>query len=162
MNKASKEYVSKQNHPKDQSGSGNSISDNGTNIDCTYIESAQKFNRNSRSSDSDSLTKNPVSRGFIALIRWYQRTISAGTPRRCKYQPTCSQYAVEAIQKHGSIKGTLLSSWRILRCNPWSKGGVDWVPERGQWPKKPMGLTELMEYRKQQSLDLDAASNQQD
>ncbi|WP_124054484.1 membrane protein insertion efficiency factor YidD [Arcanobacterium ihumii] len=157
MNKASKEYASKQNSPKDQGRSGNSVSETGTNID-----SAQKLDSNSRLSDSDSLKKNPVSHVFIALIQWYQRTISAGTPRRCKYQPTCSQYAVEAIQKHGPIKGTLLSSWRILRCNPWSKGGVDWVPERGQWPKKPMGLTELMEYRKQQSLDLDAASNQQD
>lgn len=81
------------------------------------------------------------------LIRGYQRRISAHLPRRCRYQPTCSQYALEAIQVHGVIKGTLLGSWRLLRCNQWSKGGVDWVPERGSWPTKPLGYKELMAQR---------------
>lgn len=107
-------------------------------------------------------SRNPFSRVFIACIRWYQRNISAVTPRRCQYQPTCSQYAIESIQIHGPIKGTLLTSWRILRCNPWSKGGVDWVPEPGQWPKKPLGYAELIEYRQKQALDSSATSNQQD
>lgn len=91
-----------------------------------------------------------LAKGLIAVIRWYQVTISANTPRRCRYQPTCSQYFIEAIQIHGVIKGTLLGSWRILRCNPWSKGGVDWVPERGKWPTKPLGTAELMAYRAKQ------------
>ena len=91
---------------------------------------------------------NPVSRALTASIKWYQQHISANMPRRCRYQPTCSQYALEAIAVHGAVKGTLLASWRILRCNPWSKGGVDWVPEAGAWPKKPLNYEELMEYRR--------------
>ncbi|MFY9263049.1 MAG: membrane protein insertion efficiency factor YidD [Arcanobacterium sp.] len=93
------------------------------------------------------MKNNPIARALKAAIRWYQRNISAGLPRRCRYQPTCSQYAVEAINVHGVIKGTLLGVWRILRCNPWSKGGVDWVPKPGQWPSKPLGYQELMALR---------------
>lgn len=89
-----------------------------------------------------------ASRVLSRAIRWYQRTISAGTQRRCRYEPTCSAYALQAIQVHGAIKGTILASWRILRCNPWSKGGVDWVPEQGAWPAKPLNYEELMEYRR--------------
>ena len=66
----------------------------------------------------------------IGLIRLYQKFISPLTPPRCKYYPTCSAYALEAYSKHGLIKGTVLSTWRLLRCNPWSLGGVDYVPER--------------------------------
>lgn len=82
---------------------------------------------------------------FIVAIHFYQREISPGLPRRCKYQPTCSAYAVESLRIHGFCKGILLIIWRLLRCNPWSKGGVDRVPEKGMWPKKPLGYTELME-----------------
>ena len=66
---------------------------------------------------------------LINGIRFYQRYLSplkSGTT--CKFYPTCSVYAVEAIEKHGAIKGTLLAVWRILRCNPFSKGGYDPVP----------------------------------
>ena len=66
----------------------------------------------------------------IGLIRLYQKFISPLTPPRCKYYPTCSAYALEAYRKHGLIKGTVLSTWRLLRCNPWSLGGIDYVPER--------------------------------
>lgn len=83
-------------------------------------------------------------RFLIALIRFYQRNISAGLPRRCKYQPTCSSYAIQALQVHGILKGIILVIWRLIRCNPWSKGGVDRVPKKGQWPRKPLGYTELM------------------
>lgn len=89
-----------------------------------------------------------VSKVMRAAIRWYQRTISAGRGRVCRYQPTCSAYSLEAIEVHGVFKGTLLASWRILRCNPWSKGGVDWVPPHGKWPKKPLNYEELLEYRR--------------
>lgn len=91
-----------------------------------------------------------IARLLKKAIWWYQRNISAGLPRRCKYQPTCSQYALDSIEVHGAIKGTILSMWRLLRCNPWSKGGVDWVPEPGQWPTKPLGYTELMAHRAKQ------------
>lgn len=64
------------------------------------------------------------------LIKFYKRFISPLFPPRCKYYPSCSQYALDAYEKHGFFKGTLLAVWRILRCNPWSLGGVDYVPER--------------------------------
>lgn len=67
---------------------------------------------------------------LIKLIRFYQKAISPLTPPRCKYHPTCSHYAVEAIETHGAFKGTMLAMWRILRCNPFSKGGYDPVPEK--------------------------------
>jgi putative membrane protein insertion efficiency factor len=64
----------------------------------------------------------------IAPIRFYQRFISPAFPRRCNYHPTCSAYAVEAIQRYGILKGTAMATWRILRCNPFSHGGYDPVP----------------------------------
>lgn len=67
---------------------------------------------------------------FTLPIRLYQKFISPLFPARCKYYPTCSCYAVDAYKKHGVIKGTVLTGWRLLRCNPWSLGGVDKVPER--------------------------------
>lgn len=66
---------------------------------------------------------------FIGLIRFYQKFISPLKRRStCIYTPTCSEYAVQAIQKYGILKGGLLSVWRILRCNPFAKGGYDPVP----------------------------------
>ena len=66
---------------------------------------------------------------FILLIRFYQKFLSPLKWRtHCIYTPTCSEYAVQAISKYGIIKGILLSVWRILRCNPFSKGGYDPVP----------------------------------
>ena len=66
---------------------------------------------------------------LIALIRFYRKFISPMKGTKCPYIPSCSHYGVEALQKHGVIKGLLLTSWRIIRCNPFSKGGVDPVPE---------------------------------
>ena len=79
-----------------------------------------------------------------APIRVYQRTISANTQPRCRYSPSCSHYALEALEIHGVFKGTLLSTWRVLRCNPWSAGGVDRVPAKGSWPTAPLGHAELL------------------
>ena len=73
-------------------------------------------------------SENPVAHGAIALVRVYQRFISPLFPPCCIYSPTCSQYAVEAIEKHGFLKGTWLAFKRILRCNPFHKGGFDPVP----------------------------------
>jgi hypothetical protein len=64
----------------------------------------------------------------LALIRFYQRRVSGGLPPACRFQPTCSHYAYEAIERCGILRGTALSAWRILRCNPLNKGGVDNVP----------------------------------
>jgi putative membrane protein insertion efficiency factor len=55
----------------------------------------------------------------------YQRVISPALPRRCKYEPTCSRYAVDAISEYGILRGSVLAVWRLLRCNPWSHGGYD-------------------------------------
>jgi len=62
---------------------------------------------------------------LTAPIRLYQRFISPGLPRRCKYEPTCSAYAVEALRTHGPLRGVVLAAWRLLRCNPFSHGGYD-------------------------------------
>jgi putative membrane protein insertion efficiency factor len=61
----------------------------------------------------------------VAPIRLYQRVISPALPRRCKYEPTCSRYAVQAIGRYGILRGSILAGWRLLRCNPWSHGGFD-------------------------------------
>ena len=65
---------------------------------------------------------------LILPIRFYQRFISPLTPATCRYTPSCSQYAVEAIRKHGPFKGLYPAIWRILRCNPWGGSGYDPVP----------------------------------
>ena len=73
-----------------------------------------------------SLTKAIV----VAPVRLYQRAISPALPQRCKYHPSCSQYAVTAIRRFGILRGLVLTAWRLLRCNPWSHGGVDFVEDQ--------------------------------
>ncbi len=62
---------------------------------------------------------------LVKLIRFWQVFISPLYPPSCRFYPTCSQYAIMAVEKHGVVKGSLKAIWRILRCNPLSKGGVD-------------------------------------
>ena len=64
-------------------------------------------------------------RAVVAPIRAYQRVVSPALPRRCRYEPTCSAYAVQAIERYGILRGLILAVWRVLRCNPWSHGGYD-------------------------------------
>jgi hypothetical protein len=61
----------------------------------------------------------------VTPIVIYQRFISPGIPQRCKYEPTCSRYALDAIREYGILRGLVLAGWRLLRCNPWSHGGYD-------------------------------------
>jgi len=61
----------------------------------------------------------------VAPIVAYQRLISPAIPRRCKYHPTCSRYALDAVREYGILRGAVLAAWRLLRCNPWSYGGYD-------------------------------------
>ena len=61
----------------------------------------------------------------VAPIRLYQRFISPAFGQRCKYHPTCSEYAVQAVRTYGVLRGLVLAGWRLLRCNPWSHGGFD-------------------------------------
>ena len=65
---------------------------------------------------------------LIKMIRLYQKYISPMKTTKCPYIPSCSQYGLEAVQKYGALKGGLLAVWRILRCNPFSRGGYDPVP----------------------------------
>ena len=62
---------------------------------------------------------------LINIIRFYRKNISPLNNPCCRYVPTCSQYAIEAVEKYGAFKGGLMAAWRILRCNPLSKGGYD-------------------------------------
>jgi putative membrane protein insertion efficiency factor len=64
----------------------------------------------------------------VGLIRLYQNTVSKVLPQVCRFQPTCSHYALEAIKKYGVARGSWLAAKRIARCNPFSKGGYDPVP----------------------------------
>jgi putative membrane protein insertion efficiency factor len=68
----------------------------------------------------------PIARRVAVVpIAAYQRLISPALPRRCKYEPTCSAYAVQAVREFGILRGLVLAGWRLLRCNPWSHGGHD-------------------------------------
>ncbi len=65
---------------------------------------------------------------LIGIIRLYQLLISPWLGSRCRFYPSCSQYAIESLRKHGSLRGTALACRRLLRCHPWNPGGVDPVP----------------------------------
>lgn len=74
---------------------------------------------------------------ILAPVTAYQRVISPALPRRCKYEPTCSAYAAQALREYGILRGLVLAGWRLLRCNPWSHGGYDPVAAQGLF--KPSG-----------------------
>jgi uncharacterized protein len=74
--------------------------------------------------------RNPVKALLVGLIRFYQTFISPGLGSRCKYYPSCSQYALDAVRDYGAARGFILAAWRLLRCNPFSYGGHD--PVSGQ------------------------------
>ncbi len=77
---------------------------------------------------------------FVMLIRFYQVCISPLKPACCRFTPTCSQYGLQAFRKHGPIKGLILTTWRILRCQPWGGSGYDPVPEEFKPLRKLLGL----------------------
>jgi putative membrane protein insertion efficiency factor len=79
-----------------------------------------------------------VKRLLLAPLYAYQRWVSPALPRRCRYEPTCSAYAVTAIRRFGVLRGALLAIWRLLRCNPLSHGGFDPVPERFTLRNRPV------------------------
>ena len=66
----------------------------------------------------------------IGAVRLYQWLLSPLWPGSCKYHPSCSQYAVDAYRRYGFFRGTVLAGWRLLRCNPWSRGGVDYARDQ--------------------------------
>jgi putative membrane protein insertion efficiency factor len=72
-----------------------------------------------------------------APVRFYQRAISPGIPARCKYHPSCSEYAVQSIRTYGVLRGLVLAAWRLLRCNPFSHGGYDPVSAQTLFRSRP-------------------------
>ncbi|GAA1249940.1 hypothetical protein GCM10009609_11670 [Pseudonocardia aurantiaca] len=79
---------------------------------------------------SDDGKRAPVARALIGALRFYQRWISPALPPTCRFYPTCSAYAIEALQVHGPLRGSWLTVRRLLRCAPWHPGGIDPVPPR--------------------------------
>ena len=88
-------------------------------------------------------------KALCGLIRLYQKFISPGLGRNCRFSPSCSQYGIEAIRTHGCVKGLLLTAWRIARCNPLGRWGYDPVPEKGRWknPARHLSASALFSTR---------------
>ena len=72
---------------------------------------------------------------LIGLVRGYRLLLSPWVGQSCRFAPTCSVYAIQALEKHGAVIGTGLAGWRILRCNPWCHGGCDEVPDNMPWDR---------------------------
>ena len=70
-----------------------------------------------------------IARLLMFAVRGYQVTLGAAMPPVCRFQPTCSNYAMEALERHGALKGSALAFWRLCRCNPWGRMGYDPVPD---------------------------------
>ena len=70
---------------------------------------------------------------LINMVRGYRKWISPGLPPSCRYHPSCSTYGLQALQTHGAAKGLALTSWRIVKCNPFTEGGVNPIPPKGKW-----------------------------
>lgn len=78
-----------------------------------------------------------VRHGLLGLLWLYRNTVSPMLGPRCRYYPSCSAYAVGALQTHGAAKGTALAVARVCRCHPWAAGGIDRVPPKGRWRNDP-------------------------
>ena len=82
-----------------------------------------------------------IARLLLALLRGYQNYISPHLGHHCRFIPTCSEYAMQALAVHGLVKGLILTVWRLLRCQPFAKFGYDPVPEKGKWVNPERRLT---------------------
>ena len=81
-----------------------------------------------------------VRQALIALVRGYQVVLSPVMGGACRFEPSCSNYMIEALNVHGAVKGVLLGLWRILRCHPWGDYGYDPVPVKGRWKNDFIGV----------------------
>jgi uncharacterized protein len=90
-------------------------------------------------------------RVVLAPLFLYQRLISPALPRRCRYEPTCSAYAVQAVERYGVLRGLALAAWRLLRCNPFSRGGYD-----------PVGAQRLFGHRCEEAESRDRLESRQE
>lgn len=91
---------------------------------------------------------------FIGFIRGYQRFISPLFPARCRYHPTCSSYMIDAIKIHGTFKGVLMGTCRILRCHPFVKGGIDYVPKKFSLKRNPNPTYYMPKEKRENNEDL--------
>ena len=73
-----------------------------------------------------------MKRAILAALRFYKAQISPGLPAACRYTPTCSEYAIEAVEHYGALRGSVMAARRVLSCNPFSRGGYDPVPQKAQ------------------------------
>lgn len=96
---------------------------------------------------------------LMSIIQFYQKHISPATPPSCRYYPTCSSYALEAVDKHGALKGGLMSTARIIRCNPFVEGGVDKVPDHFTLGRNPANIGE--QYIPEYLLSVDAETKKE-
>jgi putative membrane protein insertion efficiency factor len=78
----------------------------------------------------------------IGGVYLYRYTFGVLYPATCKYHPSCSQYAIEALRRYGLVRGSILAGWRLLRCNPWSHGGVDRVGDQRLFHPRASGIEE--------------------
>jgi putative membrane protein insertion efficiency factor len=88
------------------------------------------------------------------LIKGYHKHISPLLPQACRFYPTCSMYAIEAIERFGAIRGSLLATYRILRCNPFCRGGYDPVPEKFTFKRQEFKPEDLEENEEQEPVAL--------
>ena len=88
-----------------------------------------------------------IARLLIALLRGYKKYISPHLGHHCRFIPTCSEYAMQALAVHGLVKGLILTVWRLLRCQPFAKFGYDPVPEKGKWVNPERRLTRSRDER---------------
>ena len=81
-----------------------------------------------------------MQRLLILLVRFYRLFLSPWLGSSCRFEPTCSRYALEALERHGAWKGTRLAGWRVLRCHPWCQGGCDPVPPANASNRQPQPM----------------------
>ena len=97
-------------------------------------------------------------RALLALIAAYRRWISPGLPRRCRYEPTCSAYAAQAVRELGPVRGAVVAGWRLLRCNPFSRGGIDDLCDRSLFRDESADPGQHREPQEARPLDAAGAS----
>ncbi len=83
----------------------------------------------------------------VALVYLWRYTLGPLFPASCKYHPSCSQYAIDALRRYGLVRGSILAGWRLLRCNPWSLGGVDYAEQQTLFPLLRRRRTAALEER---------------
>jgi putative membrane protein insertion efficiency factor len=81
-----------------------------------------------------------MKRTLQAMLSAYKRWISPALPNACRFVPTCSEYAMEAVDRHGAWRGSMLAGWRLLRCHPFARGGHDPVPKSLRWSSRTASI----------------------